>query len=286
MLAAIRAVNHLEMLGETLRSAVNALAVAFPQWLADGMRLLEAVFSPQAPHEVQLLGAVELLRQVWVQNFQVVDGVVRERDAKNVPPARLRPFSPYDLDVRAGAKRGASWTGCLVQLTETCEPDAPHLITHVATTDASVSDLKMIDAIHAGLPAHGRLPAVHLVDANYIDAQGLADAEQAGIKLVGPIKQDTSTQSSGGFAADAFVVDWESKQVTCPNGRVADAWYPRVSSRGIPVIRVRFSRNWLPRLPGCGRLRAVESRPRSGNHAAGESRTRSHEEEPDRPEEA
>ncbi|MGP2443049.1 IS1182 family transposase [Streptomyces sp. JW3] len=276
VLAAIRVVNHLEMLGETLRAALNTLAAAFPQWLAaqadeawfnryghrveearlprgkekreawigqagaDGIRLLEAVFSPQAPREARSLEAVELLRQVWVQNFQVVDGAVCERDAKNVPPGRLRPFSPYDTDARAGAKRGTSWTGYLVQLTETCEPDAPNLITHVATTDASVNDLKMIGAIHADLRAHGRLPAVHLVDANYIDAQGLADAEQAGIKLVGPINKNTSTQSSGKFATDAFAVDWDNKQVTCPNDRVADSWYPRVSSHGIPVIRVRF----------------------------------------------
>ncbi|WP_405850320.1 MULTISPECIES: transposase [unclassified Streptomyces] len=34
VLAAIRVVNHLEMLGETLRAALNALAAAFPQWLA------------------------------------------------------------------------------------------------------------------------------------------------------------------------------------------------------------------------------------------------------------
>lgn len=157
VLAAIRAVNHLEMIGETLRAPLNALAVVFPRWLAaetdedwfdryghrveearlpkgkekreawieqagaDGMRLLEAAFSRRAPREARSLEAVELLRQVWVQNFQVVDGDVRQRDAKNVPPGRLRPFSPYDTDARAGAKRGTSWTGYLVQLTETCE---------------------------------------------------------------------------------------------------------------------------------------------------------------------
>ncbi|MBU3863224.1 IS1182 family transposase [Streptomyces sp. 4503] len=276
VLAAIRAVNHAEMVGETLRAALNALAAACPRWLAaqvdtewfdryghrveearlprskdkreawvgqagaDGMRLLEAVFSPQAPREARSLEAVELLRQIWVHNFQIVDGAVRRRDAKNVPPGRLRPFSPYDTDARAGAKRGTIWTGYLVQLTETCEPDAPNLITHVATTNASVNDVKMIDAIHADLRAHGRLPAVHLVDANYIDAQGLADAEEAGIKLVGPIQHNTTAQSSGTFATDAFTVDWENKRVTCPNGKAADHWYPRVSSHGIPVIRVRF----------------------------------------------
>ncbi|NSC22854.1 hypothetical protein FM076_17425 [Streptomyces albus subsp. chlorinus] len=103
-----------------------------------------------------------------------------------------------------------------------------------------MGDLKMLDAIHAGLRTHGRLPAVHLVDANDIGAQGLADAEHTGIRLVGPISKNTTTQSTGRFAIDTFAVDWENKQVTCPNGRVADNWYPRVSSHGIPVIRVRF----------------------------------------------
>ncbi|MDN0199998.1 hypothetical protein [Streptomyces sp. S.PNR 29] len=139
-----------------------------------------------------------------------------------------------------------------------------------------MSDLKMVDAIHADLRAHGMLPAMHLVDANCIDAQGLADAEQAGIRLVGPVDKNTTTQPTGKFATDAFAVDWGNKRVTWPKGRVADSWYPRVSSHGIPVIRVRFpavSRGRLPGLPGRECLRAVESRQGSGEHAAGESRT-------------
>ncbi len=276
VLAAVRAVNHAEMVGETLRAALNALAAACPQWLAsqvdaewfdryghrveearlpqgkqkrqawiehagaDGMRLLEAVFSPQAPRQARSLEAVELLRQIWVQNFQIVDGVVCRRDAKDAPPGRLRPFSPYDTDARAGAKRGTGWTGYLVQLTETCESDAPNLITHVATTDASVSDMKMTDVIHACLRARGRLPAVHLVDTNYVDAQGLAAAQEVGIKLVGPIQQNKAAQSSGKFTTEAFAVDWGNKQVTCPNGQVTDRWYPRMSSHGVPVVQIRF----------------------------------------------
>ncbi|MBN3933293.1 IS1182 family transposase [Streptomyces verrucosisporus] len=276
VLAAIRAVNHLEMLGETLRAALNALAAAVPEWLTtqavpewfdryghrveesrlprstakrrewaqqagvDGTRLLEAVFSPRAPSEARSLQAVELLRQTWVQNYQVLDGQVSLRDAKNVPPGRLRPFSPYDPHARAGNKRGSTWTGYAVQLTETCESDAPNLITHVATTDASVSDMRMTDAIRDDLRARGRLPAVHLVDANYVDAQRLAASHQSDSKLVGPIQKNKAVQSSGRFTTEAFTVDWDEKRVTCPNGQVADTWYPRISSHGIPVVRVRF----------------------------------------------
>ncbi|MEU6973891.1 hypothetical protein AB0A71_40460 [Kitasatospora aureofaciens] len=127
VLAAIRTVNHTEMLGETLRAALNALAAAFPDWLAtqaapewfnryghrveearlprgagkrqewvrqagaDGIRLLEAIFSPQAPSGTRSLEAVEFLRQTWVQNFQVLDGQLSLRDAKNVPRAGYAP---------------------------------------------------------------------------------------------------------------------------------------------------------------------------------------------------
>ncbi|MEU6616390.1 hypothetical protein ABZ933_21840 [Streptomyces parvus] len=85
VLAASRAVNHTEMLGETLRAALNAVAAVFPDWLAtqaapewfdryghrveesrlprsgakrqewvrqtgvDGIRLLDVIFSPQPP---------------------------------------------------------------------------------------------------------------------------------------------------------------------------------------------------------------------------------------------
>ncbi|GHF76923.1 hypothetical protein GCM10018790_63690 [Kitasatospora xanthocidica] len=276
VLAAVRAVNRLEMLGETLRAALNALAEAVPEWLAtqavpewsdryghrveesrlprsaakrgewalragvDGIRLLEAVFSPWAPTEARSLEAVELLRQIWVQNYQVLDRQVSLRDAKNVPPGRLRPFSPYDPHARAGNKRGSTWTGYAVQLTETCEPDAPNLITHVATTGASVSDMRMTDVIRADLRSRDRLPAVHLVDANYVDAQRLAACRQSDFKLVGPIQKNKATQSSSRFTTEAFTVDWEARSVTCPNGQVSEQWYSRASSRGIPVIRIRF----------------------------------------------
>ncbi|MGW4568734.1 IS1182 family transposase [Streptomyces sp. NPDC004561] len=276
VLAAIRAVNHKEMLGETLRAALNALATAFPEWLAaqvspdwfdryghrveesrlprgvrkrrewvqqagvDGMRLMEAIFSPQAPPGARSLKAVELLRLIWVHNFQVTEGQVSLRDAKNIPPGRLRPFSPYDPDARAGNKRGSTWTGYVLQLTETCEPDAPNLITHVATTDASVSDMKMTEVIRADLRDRDRLPVIHLVDTNYVDAQRLAAAERTGFKLVGPIQKNRAAQSSSRFTTEAFAVDWQAKRVTCPNGQVADGWRSRLSSHGVPVIQVRF----------------------------------------------
>jgi hypothetical protein len=77
---------------------------------------------------------VELPLRTWVQQFQVTDDKMCWRDKKDLPPAAIRHCSPYDPQARTGTKRDTSWNGYKVHLTETCEPDAPHLITQVATT--------------------------------------------------------------------------------------------------------------------------------------------------------
>ena len=53
------------------------------------------------------------------------------------------------------------WIGYKVHLTETCEPDAPHLITHVETTAGPVSDGDVTEQIHAALQAKDLLPDKH-----------------------------------------------------------------------------------------------------------------------------
>ena len=105
VLGAIRALNRLELAGETLRAALEALAAAAPDWLAgvidaswqqvygaridnlhlpeseskrrelmvrygtDGYFLLEQVHGPGAPAWLRELPAVQALRRIWVQQF-------------------------------------------------------------------------------------------------------------------------------------------------------------------------------------------------------------------------
>lgn len=58
-----------------------------------------------------------------------------------------------------------TWVGYKVFFTETCDPDRPRLITHVATTPASTADETMVKPIHADLAEADLLPAEHLMDA-------------------------------------------------------------------------------------------------------------------------
>ncbi|QUQ72443.1 IS1182 family transposase [Kutzneria sp. CA-103260] len=279
VLAVVRDLNRLQFVTETLRSALNALAAAAPHWLAslaepewfdrysarsedtrfpsrwaartahadqvgtDGMVVLSAVAAPTAPVWLRELAAVELLRQVWVQQYHVVDGQIRWRDKKDLPPAGIRYCSPYDPQARTGTKRAASWNGYKIHLTETCEPDAPHLITHVTTTPAPVPDMAVTEAIHTRLAERELLPQVHLVDAGYIDAEHLVTArEKYDIELLGPAKPDSAWQVGveNGFTLDQFSVDWDSQRVTCPTGKTATSWNADQSQDGVPVVRVRF----------------------------------------------
>ncbi|MFD7924321.1 transposase, partial [Streptomyces sp. NPDC059740] len=203
VLSAARQLCWLEMVAETLRSALNALAEQAPEWLAgiaepdwfrhyatraedsrfpqartkrdevglrigrDGMRLLEGVFAPTAPPVLRTLDEVETLRRAWVQSFHLVDGEVRRRDPKDRPPGAMRLVTPYDIEARGSVKRDTFWDGYKVHLTETCEPDAPNLITNVATTLATVPDDRMAAVVHAALAARDCLPGEHWVDAGY-----------------------------------------------------------------------------------------------------------------------
>jgi hypothetical protein len=58
-----------------------------------------------------------------------------------------------------------------VHLTETCEDDAPNLITHVETTAAPMADGEVTPRVHRALQEQQLLPQVHIVDTGYLDAE-------------------------------------------------------------------------------------------------------------------
>src|SRR5712671_3388425 len=115
VLGAIRELNRLELAGETLRAALEALAAAAPGWLAgvidpswqrvygqridafrlpdgkarradlavrygrDGYHLLRQVHDPAAPGWLAGLPAVQALRRIWIQQFYLQAGESGEK---------------------------------------------------------------------------------------------------------------------------------------------------------------------------------------------------------------
>jgi transposase len=282
VLAATRALNRLETVGETMRCALNTLASVKPDWLhlriapdwwerygprvdeyrfpkgtaerqalaaqigADGVRLYQAATADDAPVWLREVPAVETLRAVWVQQFYAPDeqGVVRWRSGEDAPPSAVLINSPYDVEARYSKKRSTVWTGYKVQVTETCDPDTPHLITHVATTPATVPDVEQLAPIHTALAQKDLLPAEHLVDAGYVAGEELVTSKEThGVEVIGPAPQDTRWQARAGegFDVSCFTLDWEQEQATCPQGAPSSKWSQTKDDHANPIINIRFS---------------------------------------------
>jgi transposase len=226
----------------------------------DGFALLEAVYDPVSPVWLREIPAVQVLRVVLLQNYTRTIGrngreVVRRRESSadggdGLPPGHLRLISPYDTDARWGVKGDFFWGGYKIHISETCTDAAeddrgrPNLITDVATTDATVTDIKALDGIHARLERRRLIPGEHYVDAGYASAELIVGAlPRYGVALITPVLADTCRQARAkeGFDAAAFTIDWANEQVICPTGQVSSAWSP-CTQRGRPMTVVTFAK--------------------------------------------
>lgn len=70
-----------------------------------------------------------------------------------------------------------------------------HLIVHLGTSPATVTDVDHLPAVHADLERKGLLPHSHIVDAGYISINHIIDSrERYGIGLLGPLPPDSGWQ--------------------------------------------------------------------------------------------
>jgi transposase len=288
VIAAVREMSRLECILETLRAALNVLSTVVPDWVrsrlpmewveryqrraeeyrlpeedqervvlaeqigADGDRLLKAIWSEAAPSWLRNVPIVEILRQVWVQNFIEQNNTIQWRQVGNLPPASLYIRSPYDPAAQFAKKRSTTWLGYKVHLTETCDPNLPHLITNVHSGAALTGDNDALAKIHEELRDRELLPKTHLVDSGYVEAKRIVESEQEyGVDLWGPTPGNHQWQfeQSKGFHAANFPIDWERKQATCPEGKVSSSWRPQRDARGNEVINVMFAKADCSRCP-------------------------------------
>jgi transposase len=149
VLAAVRRLGRVELVGETMRVALEALAGLDEAWLAgvmpaqwadrygrsvrherqpkgtealagyveqvgqDGVVLLRAVRDPAAPAGAAGLVAVEVLRQVWVQQFWYDEsGRLRWREAKMSRARRSRESTTRRGGARCRLTRMSGLLGC------------------------------------------------------------------------------------------------------------------------------------------------------------------------------
>lgn len=275
VLAAVRSLHHLETVGETLRAVLEDLAQEEPDWLLswmpqewfmryegridsrrlpkkeaerralaeqigrDGGLLLTALARAETPEAAQHLASVGVLRQVWQQYYEEHEGRISWRDGPGTS-AEETIVSPYDPDARRAQKRDTVWCGYKVHVTETCDEDLPEVIVQVTTTLAPRPDVKETLAIQQEVQHRQLLPAEHLLDGGYMEAEVLVK-QPPGLCIVGPVPSDTSWQAQAGTGYDLahFEIDWQARQVRCPQGQLSLPWREQPANK--ERIRVSFA---------------------------------------------
>jgi hypothetical protein len=201
---------------------------------------------PEAPGELRELPTIQVLRRVWGRHFVRdggPEGPVRLRAQGELPPSAEGIESSYDPEARYRGKRDLHWKGYAAVLTETCDENGPHLITHVATTTAAVHEVNCNAPIQEALVGLGLPPGEHLVDAGFVAAELLVGTRDGhGIRRVGPPRKDASWQNrtEGAYGVEDFAIDWEHQQVRCPRGRLSARWKEYTPEDRAPYVSVRF----------------------------------------------
>ncbi len=280
VLAKVRALNRIGSCVESMRAALNAVATVSPEWLnwvpeswferygpryddfrlpkgveqlealavqvgEDGCLLLQKL--ADAPTKLAELPAMTFLRRKWLQQYWFDHGTLRWREVKDLPPTSLMLTSPYDPDARLGSKRLERWTGYKVHVTESCDEDRVHLLTHIETSEPNRHDNQFVPTIHQALQNKRLLPELHLVDAGYMDSELLVDSRtNYGVALHGPVQVNRRWQANtpDAYQINDFTIDWDAKQVTCPNDKQSVYWSERRDKRnGNDLIYVLFAKN-------------------------------------------
>ena len=107
---------------------------------------------------------------------------------------------------------------------------------------SSTADGDVTPLIHAALQDRDLLPATHIVDTGFLDAQLLVTSRQDhDVDLLGPTRLDYHWQARerNGFAAEHFRIDWARREATCPEGHTSASWTPSTDRVG----------EWLTDLP-------------------------------------
>ena len=164
----------------------------------------------------------------------------------DAPPCTCRPAAaaPQDSAARQDAGGHAGRDGHGREHGKGCAQLVfPNLITHVATTDATVTDNQVTEPVHGALAARNLAPGRHYTDSGYASAALVVSALAAwGIALIAPLLADTSAQARAGhgYARAGFAVDYDARTVTCPQGKTAASWTP-CTQHGSDAIVATFS---------------------------------------------
>lgn len=166
------------------------------------------------------LPELEVLQTLFQQNFTTHAQAVRLR--KQCANGKEKIQTPHDPEARYSTKRGKSWTGYKMHVTETANDKGEvNFVTDVVTTNACERDNETLPQIQETIEKRNLKPEQQFTDKAYITGNNLADSQDNNIKLMGEASQLTN---NGLFTADEFIIDYETKIATCPGGCTSCSW--------------------------------------------------------------
>jgi hypothetical protein len=238
----------------------------------DAKRLLEWVEPMRG--EVRYAPAVELLRVVFAQQYEVVQGEIQrvKKHAAGVV------HNPHDVDAQWSTKREKHWVGYKVQVAETIAEDPERgqepvgrFITSVVTQKATESDDAGLELTLEAQAAQGlEKPAELYVDGAYISAAHLKSAIEQNYELVGPAQPSPGRANlPEAYRIEAFTIDIAGRQAICPGG-FKNTQCSRLEESANHRVTYRFE--WSTHCHGCAFLtQCVGSEQRHRSIVVGEN---------------
>ena len=201
--------------------------------------------------KLNTLKAVELLRRVFEEQFEVVEGKLRPTTKR---PARAVQ-NPHDPDAHYADKGKKQWVGYKVHVVESVDPQKPannkgepteHFITEILTTEAAQDEMAgLAEALKREQEHHELKPKAMYADGGYVTEKTLTEAETRGMELLGPTRPDPH---KGPYNADAFQVNIDKRQAICPQGKTSTQC-SRIKDRYMGAEYYRIE--WASQCDGC-----------------------------------
>ena len=182
------------------------------------------------------LPELEVLQTLFSQHFTIQSQKVSVKREATVGKDKIQ--TPHDPEARYSKKRGKSWTGGKVHITETAnEKGQVNFITDVTTTNACEQDNETLPQIQGNLEERELKPEQQFVDKGYTTGDNLAESQQAGIQLMG---EASELDNNGLYTADEFIIDYDSQTAACPAGNTSCSWRQFENGERKGGIRISF----------------------------------------------
>lgn len=263
VVAKTRALNRVRCVWETMRAALNRLAVVAPDWLRahsepewverNGPRSVDSRSPVGMLHVWLVLKTSDLKEAHGVMlslTQRLPSGFVRLRletscersgstiprglmlvrwcSPKDIPPPSRSIGSPSDEEAHASSKRSTTWVGDTGHLTERWDAHVPWLMTHGETP-----------SIHADRDRTVRVPAGHIVEIGPVDATLPVESQREDpMDLGGPTHKNDRWQATPHTGVDVCPIplDGEQHQATCPEGHPSSRWTPAMDTRNNDTV--------------------------------------------------